>query len=392
MLLSIALILVAGLAAGRICRRFNIPGLVGMILVGILLGPFVLGVIDSSILIISQEIRRIALIIILIRAGLKLSFEDLAKAGRPAVLLCFLPALFEIGGIMLIAPRIFDINLLDGAIIGSVVAAVSPAVVVPRMIRLIDEGFGTDKAIPQMILAGASVDDVFVIVIFTALTGLSAGGYFDVMSFVNIPVSLVLGVFGGFAFGMLILIVFKSIEVNLTVKALLLLSGAFLLNAVEEGIAWLPFASLIAIMALGMMIRTKEPDLAVALSGYFDKLWIPAEVFLFVLLGASVVIDSLKQAGPMAVILILGAMAFRMLGVFLCVLGTKFDKKERGFCMLAYTAKATVQAAIGGIPLAMGLSCGKLVLTISVVSILITAPFGAFAIDRTYKRLLKKAT
>ena len=243
-----------------------------------------------------------------------------------------------------------------------------------------------------MILAGASVDDVFVIVIFTALTGLSAGGYFDVMSFVNIPVSLVLGVFGGFAFGMLILIVFKSIEVNLTVKALLLLSGAFLLNAVEEGIAWLPFASLIAIMALGMMIRKKEPDLAVALSGYFDKLWIPAEVFLFVLLGASVVIDSLKQAGPMAVILILGAMAFRMLGVFLCVLGTKFDKKERGFCMLAYTAKATVQAAIGGIPLAMGLSCGKLVLTISVVSILITAPFGAFAIDRTYKRLLKKAT
>lgn len=390
MLISIAIILICGICMEWICKKICFPTLFGMIIAGIIIGPYVLGLLDDSILGISTELRRIALIIILIRAGLKLDLNDLKKVGRPAVMMCFIPACFEIVGMVILAPGLLGLTVLDAAILGAVVGAVSPAVVVPRMIKLIDEGRGTDKGIPQMILAGTSVDDVFVIVMFTTFTGMAQGEGISWISFVDIPLSIVIGIAVGIAAGFATAVLLKKDGIDTTVKVIIVLAFSFILNWVEGAVSVIPFAGLIAIMALGTEIRRKSTTIAAELSAVFDKLWVPAEIFLFVLVGASVAIDSLKSAGIAAVILILAVLAFRMFGVFFCTVGTKLSLREKLFCMLAYTPKATVQAAIGGLPLAMGLSCGMTVLTVSVIAILVTAPLGAFAIDLTYKKLLNK--
>lgn len=391
MLLSITYILFFGLLFGWICKKLHLPALFGMILAGILIGPYVLNLLDSSILDISAQIRKIALVIILIRAGLKLSLADLKKVGRPAILLCFLPATAELLGMLLLAPKLLGISALEAAVLGSVVAAVSPAVVVPGMIKLMDEGYGTDKGIPQMILAGASVDDVFVIVLFTTFTGMAQHDTVSVMQFVNIPVSLITGISIGLLAGMGLTVLFDKIHQRDMVRVLIVMGCSLLLVSAEDGLSGIvPFAALIAVMCLGMAVRMKKEDLAKRLSQTYDKLWVGAEIFLFVLVGASVQIESAKSAGLKSIALIFGVLLFRMIGVYLCVLGTKLNAKERLFCMLAYIPKATVQAAIGGVPLAMGLACGNMVLTVSVISILITAPLGAFFIDWTYKKCLHK--
>ncbi len=391
MLISIACILVSGLILGFLCKKLRIPSLFGMIIAGIVIGPQVLNIIDGSVLDISAEIRKIALIIILIRAGLKLSLVDLKKVGRPAILMCFVPATFEILGMIVLAPMFLGLSILDSAILGAVIAAVSPAVIVPRMIKLIDDGYGTNKSIPQMILAGASVDDVFVIVLFTTFTSLALGGSLEAKSFWGIPVSIITGVLVGAGVGFLLYLFFDKAHMRDSVKVIIMMAVTFALTFVED--EWggiVPFASLIAVMAVGTVIKNKKQILAARLSIKFDKLWLVAEIFLFVLVGASVRIDTLKSAGVNAVLLVLSVLVFRMLGVFICLIGTKLSIKEKLFCMLAYCPKATVQAAIGGLPLAMGLGCGEIVLMVSVVSILITAPLGAFAIDMTYKRLLTR--
>ncbi len=391
MLLSIAVILLSGLLGGWICKKIHFPGLFGMIIAGILTGPYALNLIDASVLNISADIRRIALIIILIRAGLKLDLSDLKRVGRPAVWMCFLPACFEIIGMVLLAPPILGMSRLDAAILGAVVGAVSPAVVVPRMIRLIDEGYGTRQGIPQMILAGASVDDVFVIVMFTTFTSLAQGQEVSLRAFFNVPLSVLIGIVVGYAAGYLLQKWFSRTKMSLVITVILLLSVSFLMSAAENAWPVIPFASLIAIMSMGTAIKRTDAPMAVRLSGQYDKMWTVAEIFLFVLVGALVAIDHVKEAGLASIALVGMVLVFRMLGVLFCVLGTDLNRREKLFCMIAYTPKATVQAAIGGIPLAMGLSCGETVLTVSVVAILLTAPLGAFGIDLTYRRFLKKA-
>ncbi len=391
MLFSISLILLVGLCSGAICKKINFPSLFGMIIAGILIGPYGFNLIDSSILDNSADIRRIALIIILIRAGLKLNLDDLKRVGRPAILMCFVPACFEMIGMIILAPILLGISYLDAAILGAVIGAVSPAVIVPRMIKLIDEGYGINQGIPQMILAGASVDDIFVIVMFTTFTGLAQGQNISVMSFVNIPISIILGIIVGGIVGWGLFKWFKFLEMPLTIMTIIVLSITFMLSTIETNQAKIPFASLIAVMCVGIIIKMRDSDMAKNISNQFDKIWIVAEIFLFVLVGASVAIDHAKDAGIRAIILILLVLIFRTIGVFLCILGTDLTPKEKLFCMIAYTPKATVQAAIGGIPLSLGLACGEMVLTVSVVAILLTAPLGAFGIDYTYKKLLKKS-
>lgn len=390
MLTSIALILLLGLLLGSLFTKMKLPGLLGMILVGIVLGPYALNLIDESILHISADLRQIALVIILTRAGLTLDTADLKKVGRPAVLMCFVPACFEIVGTVLLAPLLLGVTTLEAAIMGSVIAAVSPAVVVPRMIRLIEEGYGKEHGIPQLILAGASVDDVFVIVMFTAFTSLATTGNMSVSSFLQIPVSIVLGILLGVLVGIAFVKFFKRFHMRDSVKILIILSCSFLLLALQnrlEGIV--PVSGLLAIMSFGMVIKQKYEVLAVRLSSKYNKLWVAAEVFLFVLVGATVDMKYAVSAGIMAVVLVIGALCFRMLGVACSLIKTKLTKKERLFCMVAYTPKATVQAAIGGMPLALGLSCGQIVLTVAVLAILITAPFGAICMDHMYEKCLE---
>lgn len=390
MFLSIALILLVGMSTAKICKILRLPGLIGMLATGIVLGPYVFNLIDSSILNISADLRKIALVIILTRAGLGLDVEGLKKIGRPAFLMCFVPASFELGGMLLLAPKFLGVSMLEAAIMGAVLAAVSPAVVVPRMVKLTEEGYGMDKSIPQLILAGASVDDVYVIVLFTTFTGLATGGSVSVLKFVNIPVSIVLGAAIGVFVGILLNAFFKRFHMRDTMKVLIFLSISLLLVVAQDAIPTeINFASLISIMCIGIGLKQKNEPLAKRLSAKYNKLWVGAEIFLFVLVGATVDITYVKQAGWEAVLLILGAMVFRMLGVFVSLIGTKLNKKERLFTMMAYTPKATVQAAIGGVPLAMGLGCGNIVLTVAVMAIIITAPLGAFAIDFSYKKLLK---
>ncbi len=392
MLTSLALIFLVGMSLGWSVTRLRLPSLLGMLLTGILLGPYVLDLLDPSILGISADLRQLALIIILTRAGLSLNLEDLKKMGRPAVLLCFVPACFEIVGMVILAPRLLGISLLDAAIMGAVVAAVSPAVIVPKMLRLMEMGFGTRRSIPQMILAGASVDDVFVIVMFTAFTGLAQGGTFSPATFVQIPVSIVTGIAVGLAVGVAFGAVYRRIHVRDSVKVVVLLSLSFLFVALENAVKGIvPFSGLLAVMSCGIAINRRRPELAARLSGKYNRLWVAAEVLLFVLVGATVDIGYAAAAGAAAVLVVLGALVFRMAGVFVCLLRTPLSAKERLFCMIAYTPKATVQAAIGSVPLSMGLGCGQIVLTVAVLAILITAPLGAFSIDLTYRRLLGQA-
>lgn len=389
MLTSIAFILLLGLLLGGLFSKMKLPSLLGMIIVGMVLGPHALNLIDESILNISADLRQIALVIILTRAGLSLDISDLKRVGRPAVLMCFVPACFEIAGMMLLAPALLGVTMLEAAIMGSVVAAVSPAVIVPRMIRLMEAGYGKEHSVPQMILAGASVDDVFVIVIFTALTSLALNGTMSASSFLQIPISILLGITMGVLVGALMVGFFKRFHMRDSVKILIVLSVSFLLLELQnrlEGI--IPFSGLLAIMSLGIVIKQRYAVLAVRLSQKYNKLWIGAEIFLFVLVGATVDLHYALSAGGVAILLVIGAMAFRMLGVAMSLVGTQLTRKERLFCMVAYTPKATVQAAIGAIPLSMGLSCGNIVLTVAVLSILLTAPFGAICVDRLHAKLL----
>lgn len=389
MLISIAMILLMGMFMGWICKKIHLPSLTGMIFTGIILGPYFLNMIDSSLLNISSELRKIALIIILTRAGLSLDLNDLKRVGRPAILMCFVPACFEIMGMIILAPKLLGISILDAAIMGTVVGAVSPAVIVPKMLKLMEEGYGVRHSVPQLILAGASVDDVFVIVMFTAFTGLAQGNDVSIRSFVNIPVSILLGIVTGAFIGILLAYYLKKVHIRDTSKVVIILCLSFILVTFEDRFSTiLPFASLIAVMAIGIALQKKREVVAKRLSVKFNKLWVVAEIVLFVLVGATVDIKYAVSAGALSVILILGVLMFRMLGVFLCLLKTKLTMRERMFCMIAYTPKATVQAALGGVPLAMGLSCGNIVLTIAVVAILITAPLGAFCIDFAYKKLL----
>lgn len=392
MLKSIALIMLIGMSAGWVCRKVKLPGLIGMLFTGIILGPYVLNMLDSSILLVSADIRKIALVIILTRAGLTLNLEDLKKVGRPAFLMCFVPATFEMIGMIILAPRLLDVSLIEAAVIGAVVAAVSPAVVVPEMIKLMEEGYGTKQGIPQLILAGASVDDVYVIVMFTAFTSLAQGSNVSVMSFVNIPISIIFGIIIGIIIGKALAVVWKKVHIRDTVKAAIFLSVALLLVDIEASLNTpITFASLISVMFIGIALKKDRPEVAFRLSQKYNKMWVWAEVMLFVLVGATVDIGYVAYAGVSAIVIIIGALIFRMAGVALCMAGTKLKLKERVFCMLAYTPKATVQAAIGGVPLSMGLACGNTVLTVAVLAIIITAPLGAFAIDMTYRKLLKKS-
>ena len=389
MLFSIALMLLVGMLAGWCCKKLHLPGLLGMIFTGIVLGPFALNLIDGTILSISSELRRIALIIILTRAGLALDINDLKKVGRPAILMCFVPACFEMTGMIILAPLLLHISYIEAAVMGAVIAAVSPAVIVPKMLKLMDEGYGVNKSVPQMILAGASVDDVFVIVMFSVFTGLAQGNGVSAVSFIRIPVSIILGILIGMAAGTILAIYFKKIHIRDTVKVIILLCISFLLVTAEDRFSdIIPFASLIAVMCIGIALQRNRKEAAVRLSVKFNKLWVCAEVILFVLVGATVNISYAISAGISAVILIFGVLLFRMAGVFVCMIKTKLNMRERLFCVISYMPKATVQAAIGGVPLSMGLACGNIVLTVAVLAIIITAPLGAFLIDLTYKRFL----
>ena len=389
MLLSIAFIMLVGSGLGWFCKKIKLPGLMGMLLTGILFGPYVLNLFDSSILLISSDIRKIALIIILTRAGLSLDISGLKRIGRPAILMCFVPASFELMGMILLAPRLLGISLLEAAIMGAVLAAVSPAVVVPRMVRLIEEGYGADKNVPQLILAGASVDDVYVIVLFTTFIGIIQGDGISIIRFINIPISIVLGIVIGLFVGRILVIFYEKVHIRDTVKIMIMLSISFILVAIEDALnSQITFSALIAIMFMGVSLQKYRKEVSIRLSSKYNKLWVAAEVFLFVLVGATVNINYLGKVGVVAILVIFGALIFRMLGVLVCLLGTNLNKKERLFAMMAYTPKATVQAAIGGIPLSLGLACGDIVLTVAVLAIVITAPLGAFAIDNTYKKLL----
>ncbi|EGT5045061.1 TPA: cation:proton antiporter [Clostridioides difficile] len=389
MLTSLALIFLLGMASGGIFKRIKLPNLLGMLLTGIILGPYVLNLIDNSILDISSDLRKIALIIILTRAGLSLDINDLKKVGRPAVLMCFIPATFEIIGMIVLAPKLLGVSILEAAVMGAVVGAVSPAIIVPKMLKLMEEGYGTEKSIPQMLLAGTSIDDIFVIVMFTVFTGLAQGNSISAISFLQIPVSIILGVIAGAVIGICLAVFFKKVHMRDSAKGVLLLSISFLMISLEtalEGIV--PFSGLLAVMSIGIFLQIKYRVVARRLSIKYSKLWVGAEILLFVLVGATVDISYAFKAGIGAVILIFGVLLFRIVGVFFCLIKTNLTIKERLFCMIGYIPKATVQAAIGGVPLAMGMASGQLILTLAVLAILITAPLGAFGIDVTYKKLL----
>lgn len=391
MLFSFALIFLSGIILGSIFNRLKLPQLIGMLLTGIILGPYLLNLLDPKILSISADLRQIALIIILTRAGLNLDINDLKKVGRPAVLMCFLPATFEILSMIIFAPKFLDLGLLDSAILGTVIAAVSPAVIVPKMLKLMEEGYGADRSIPQLIMAGASVDDVFVIVLFTSFIGLASNGTFSMLNLIKIPTSILFGIFIGFLCAILLIYLFKKIHIRDSLKVIIILNISFLLVTFEHLLTGIiGFSGLLAIMSIGTGIQAKNTMLSKRMSIKYSKLWITAEVMLFVLVGATVNIKYALGASIPAILLIITVLIFRMIGVFLCLVGTSLSYRERLFCMIAYCPKATVQAAIGSIPLSMGLPSGNIILTVAVLSILITAPLGAFAIDISYKKLLLK--
>ncbi|MFQ6984816.1 MAG: cation:proton antiporter [Enterococcus faecium] len=391
MLLSIALILIVGFIFSSIFSRLRLPGLLGLILTGIILGPYGLDLLDPKILSISADIRQIALIVILFRAGLTMNISDLKKNGRPAILMTFLPATFEIITVTILAPLLFGISTLEAAILGAVLGAVSPAVVVPRMIFLIENGYGKAKGIPQMILAGASVDDVFVIVLFTSFLGMFQGNGFNFFSLLSVPVAILFGILLGILMGYLMVKLFKYLHIRDTVKVLVILSICFLMVSLEESLKGIfPISGLLGVMALGGIILKLYPLLAKRINTKFSKVWLGSEVFLFVLVGSVTDITALSEAGFAVVLLIVISLIFRMLAVFLSVSGTNLTVKEKLFTAGAYTPKATVQAAIGSLPLAMGVPAGSLILSVAVLAIILTAPLGATFIDLSYKKLLEK--
>lgn len=395
MLTSLAFIFLVGLAAAAICQQLKLPRIIGMLITGIILGPYVLDLLDPSILSISSELRQMALIIILLKAGLSLDLSDLKKFGRPAVLMSFVPASFEILAFFLFAPHILGIKPIEAAVMGAVLAAVSPAIVVPRMVRLMVQNYGTDKSIPQLILAGASCDDIFVIVLFSTFSNITQGGNAHLMDFVNIPVSILFGIVLGGITGYLLSLFFETAHahkhcVRNSMKVIIVLGISFLLMAIET---WMKdivsISGLLAVVSMACLLKIKSTTfVSKRLSDKFGKLWLAAEVILFVLVGAAVDIRYTLNAGGAAILMILVALLFRSVGVAICLIRTRLTKKERFFCILSYLPKATVQAAIGSVPLAMGLPCGQIVLSVAVLGILITAPLGAILIDGTYKKLL----
>ncbi len=397
MLASLSLIFLVGLAMGAICQKLKMPRIIGMLVTGIVLGPYVLDFLDPSILSISSELRKLALIIILLKAGLSLDLKDLKKAGRPAILMSFVPAICEIAGYILFAPLLLGINRIEAAVMGAVLGAVSPAVVIPRMVMLMEEKYGTKKAIPQMIMAGASCDDIFVIVLFTTFLSMAQGGSADIIDFVNIPVSIVLGILLGAVTGYGLYLFFETSYahkhcVRNSIKVIIVLGFSMLLVSVE---GWLEgkvsVSGLLAVVSMACVIKIKSTAfVSKRLSEKFGKLWMAAEVVLFVLVGAAVDIRYTLSAGIAAVFMIFIALIFRTAGVLICTIKTKLNMKERIFCVIAYLPKATVQAAIGSVPLAAGLACGKIILSVAVLAIIITAPLGALGIDNTYKKLLEK--
>lgn len=390
MLNSLALIILLGLVSSMILEKIKLPNIIGMLLVGIMLGPSMLNMLDESLLSISGDIKEIALIIILLKAGLSLDLTDLKKVGRPAVLLCFLPATFEILGFIIFGPKLLGLTLLESAILGAVMGAVSPAVIVPRMTSLLENGYGK-KGLPQMVIAGSSADDVYVIVIFTALLALAKGSKVSIMSFLNIPISIILGILMGVLVGSIMVYLFKNYKLRNTYKVIILLSICFLFVSIEKSLEGkLAISGFLAIMAMGVTIFNKYPSLSKIFQVKFSKMWLISEIILFVLVGASVNISYAFKAGLGTIIIIFIALLFRMLGTYLCLLKTKFNNKERLFTCITQIPKATVQAAIGGVPLEMGLLCGNTVLTVAVLSIIITAPLGSILIDKTQYKLLKK--
>lgn len=387
MLLSIGLIILAGLSLGWIVSKIRLPRIIGMLLAGILLGPYVLNVLDSSVIDMSGDLRKIALIIIIAKAGLSLDITDLKRIGRPAVMLCFVPATFELAAFVLFAPSIMGVTLLQAAILGAVMGAVSPAVTVPRLTKMIDDGYGTEKGIPQMLIAGASADDIYVIVLFTTLVGLEAGGSMNVVSFLRIPEEIILGAFVGALLGACLAVYFKRVHIRDSLKVTIIMAFSMILYWIE-GVA--PVSGLLAVMAMGIAVNMRLPVVAKRLSAKFSKLWVAAEIFLFVLVGATVNIGYVTKVGIGMVIMLFIGLLFREIGTLISVLGVGLNKKEILFCLISQLPKATVQAAIGGVPLAMGLSCGNVVLTMAVVSIVITAPIGAIGMDATVHRFISK--
>ena len=397
MLTSLSFIFLVGLAMGAICQKLKLPRIIGMLATGIVLGPYVLDLLDPSILSISADLRKMALIIILLKAGLSLNLDDLKKVGRPAIMMSFVPASFEIIGYLLFAPAILGITRVEAAVMGSVLAAVSPAVVVPRMVQLMETKYGTEKAIPQMIMAGASCDDIFVIVLFTTFLRMAQGGSADIKAFANIPVSIILGIILGAIVGYLLYLFFetayaKKHYVRNSMKVIIVLGFSFLLIAIE---GWLEgkiaVSGLLAVVSMACVLKMKcTAFVSKRLSEKFGKLWLAAEVILFVLVGAAVDIRYTLDAGLAAVAMIFIALIFRSFGVLLCTVKTDLSAKERVFCVIAYLPKATVQAAIGSVPFAAGLPCGKIVLSVAVMAIIITAPLGAFGMDFSYKKFLTR--
>lgn len=397
MLTSLAFIFLVGLTMGAICQKLKLPRIIGMLATGIVLGPYVLDLLDPSILSISSDLRKMALIIILLKAGLSLNLEDLKKVGRPAIMMAFVPATFELIGYLVFAPVILGITRVEAAVMGSVLAAVSPAVVVPRMVQLMENKYGTEKAIPQMIMAGASCDDIFVIVLFTTFLSMAQGGSADIKAFANIPVSIILGIILGAIVGYLLYLFFetayaKKHYVRNSMKVIIVLGFSFLLIAIEGGLEGkIAMSGLLAVVSMACVLRMKCTSfVSKRLSEKFGKLWLAAEVILFVLVGAAVDIRYTLDAGLAAVAMIFAALIFRSFGVWLCTVKTSLTLKERAFCVIAYLPKATVQAAIGSVPFAAGLPCGKIVLSVAVMAIIITAPLGAFGMDFTYKKFLHK--
>jgi len=388
MLFSLALIIIVGFTLSGIFNRIRIPGIIAMIITGILLGPYVLDCISQDILNISPDLREIALIVILLKAGLTLDLKDLKKVGRPALLLSFVPATLEILTIVILAPLLFGIPILEAAILGTVIAAVSPAVIVPRMIFLIQHNYGKEKNIPQMILAAASVDDIYVIILFTAFLGMYQGQGFSILSFISVPISIILGLLLGLICGLFLIWFFKKVHIRDTIKVMIILSVSFLLVSLENLLTgYIQISGLLAVMSLGVTMLKFYGILAERLMGKFSKIWVGAELLLFVLVGAAVDISYIGNAGLLSFVLVLTALLFRIIGVNISLIKTDLNKKEKAFCSISYLPKATVQAAIGAVPLAMGVPSGNLILTIAVLSIMITAPIGAVGIDRSFKNV-----
>lgn len=390
-ILDLAIILILGFISGFIMEKIKLPKIIGMIIIGILIGPSFLNIISSEMISQSANLRMIALVIILTRSGLSIDYKKLKKAGLSAFLMCFIPAVFEIIGVLVLGPLLLKISIIESLLLGSVLAAVSPAIVVPRMIKIKQEGYGIKKGISDIILTGASLDDIFVIVLFYAFLSLHHSNQIDLNTFIKIPVQIILGVFIGLISGYLISVIFKKVKTNLTSKIIIVFSISLLLVGLEELLKYyFPFSGLVSVIALGMMILIKDNDTACEIENGYKKIWQVFEIILFVLVGISLNFNEALSYGFMPILVIIGALIFRMIGAYVSLIFSDLSKNEKVFVMISYIAKATVQASIGPIALANNLPVGNLVLTVAVLSILISAPIGALLIDKSYQKLLKK--